>query len=110
VPIYEYQCKECEHCLDALQKVRDEPLLTCPSCGKESLKRLVSAPRFRLKGKGWYETDFKTGNKRNLVGDDDKSAPADKKKAVKGKSGDKKSNGGKTGTSAAKSTTSKSSG
>ena len=93
-----------------MQKVRDEPLLACPSCGKESLKRLVSVPRFRLKGKGWYETDFKTGNKRNLAGDDNKSASADKKKAATGKSGDKKSTGGKTGTSAAKSTAGKSSG
>lgn len=110
MPIYEYQCKECEHYLDALQKVGDEPMLTCPSCGKESLKRLVSAPRFRLKGKGWYETDFKTGNKRNLAGDDNKSAPADKKKAATGESGDKKSTDAKTVTDAAKSTTSKSSG
>ena len=108
--IYEYQCKDCEHYLDSLQKVRDEPLLTCPSCGKESLRRLVSAPRFRLKGKGWYETDFKTGDKRNLAADDNKSAPADEKKAAPGKSGDKKSTGGKTAPDAAKSTTSKSSG
>lgn len=69
MPIYEYQCTECEHYLDALQKIGAAPLGTCPSCGKQTLKRLLSAPRFRLKGKGWYETDFKTGDKRNLAGE-----------------------------------------
>jgi predicted nucleic acid-binding Zn ribbon protein len=53
-----------------LQKITDKPIVTCPSCGKRGLKRLVSAPVFRLKGSGWYETDFKSDqeNKRNLVG------------------------------------------
>lgn len=69
MPIYEYLCNECDHQLDALQKMADEPLLECPSCGKPALKRLVSAPRFRLKGQGWYETDFKKDNQRNIAGD-----------------------------------------
>ena len=69
MPIYEYACTNCQHTLDALQKVSDEPLRDCPECGESALKRLLSAPRFRLKGQGWYETDFKTGNKRNLSGD-----------------------------------------
>ncbi|MCZ6826652.1 MAG: zinc ribbon domain-containing protein [Gammaproteobacteria bacterium] len=110
MPIYEYQCKECAHHLDALQKIGDEPLLTCPSCGRQSLKRLVSAPRFRLKGKGWYETDFKTGGQRNLAGDDNKGAPADKKKAASEKSGDSKPAKEKSDAGAAKSAASKSSG
>jgi predicted nucleic acid-binding Zn ribbon protein len=49
----------------------DPRLVDCPSCGEPDLKRLLSAPRFRLKGKGWYETDFKTGDKRNIAGDTD---------------------------------------
>lgn len=55
--------------MDALQKMADAPLVDCPSCGEPDLKRLLSAPRFRLKGQGWYETDFKTGDKRNIAGD-----------------------------------------
>ena len=69
MPIYEYACRECDHSLDALQKIADARLVNCPACGEPSLRRLLSAPRFRLKGKGWYETDFKTGDKRNIAGD-----------------------------------------
>ena len=71
MPIYEYQCTKCGHHLEALQKISDKPLRECPECGKHSLKRLMSAPLFRLAGSGWYETDFKSDqeNKRNLVGD-----------------------------------------
>ena len=69
MPIYEYRCAACGHHLEALQKMSDGPLRKCPDCGKSQLKRLVSAPRFRLKGGGWYETDFKNDGetKRNLV-------------------------------------------
>lgn len=67
MPIYEYECQGCGHRLEALQKVSDGPLRKCPECGKPRLRKLVSAPSFRLKGGGWYETDFKSGNKRNLV-------------------------------------------
>jgi len=73
MPIYEYACKNCDHTLDALQKMDEEPLVFCPSCGEAGLKKLISAPRFRLKGKGWYETDFKKDNQRNLAGDTDTS-------------------------------------
>jgi len=69
MPIYAYACKDCDHSLDALQKIADAPLVDCPECGKPALKRLLSAPRFRLKGQGWYETDFKKDNQRNLHGD-----------------------------------------
>ena len=78
MPIYEYACSNCDHRLDALQKVSDAPLVDCPACGKPALKRLLSAPRFRLKGKGWYETDFKKDNQRNIAGDKEASAKADK--------------------------------
>ena len=74
MPIYEYQCKKCEHKLEALQKMSDSPLLKCPECGKKSLSKLVSAASFRLKGGGWYETDFKTGNKKQLADTDSSSA------------------------------------
>ena len=66
MPIYEYQCETCGHVFDSLQKISEAPLTTCPDCGAEALKKLVSAPVFRLKGGGWYETDFKTGDKKNL--------------------------------------------
>jgi putative FmdB family regulatory protein len=69
MPIYEYRCGSCSHELDALQKINDSPLRKCPECGKLTLRRLISAPVFRLKGGGWYETDFKGDGdkKRNLV-------------------------------------------
>jgi putative FmdB family regulatory protein len=68
MPIYEYRCGSCSHELEALQKISDSPLRKCPECGKLTLRRLISAPVFRLKGGGWYETDFKGGDKkRNLV-------------------------------------------
>ena len=71
MPIYEYRCAACGHYLEALQKMSDAPLRKCPECAKSQLRRLVSAPQFRLKGSGWYETDFKGDGekKRNLVGD-----------------------------------------
>ena len=67
MPIYEYQCKACDHEFEALRKISDEPLLVCPACQQEALKKKVSAAAFRLKGSGWYETDFKTGDKKNLA-------------------------------------------
>jgi putative FmdB family regulatory protein len=78
VPIYEYACKKCQHTFDALQKMNDEPLLDCPACGEPELRRLISAPRFRLKGAGWYETDFKKDNQRNVHKTDDDAPKKDK--------------------------------
>lgn len=69
MPIYEYQCRECSHRLEKLQKMNDAPLTQCPACGAQSLTKLVSAAAFRLKGGGWYETDFKKDGRRNLAGD-----------------------------------------
>ena len=71
MPFYEYQCSACGHHHEELQKVTDRPLRKCPACGRATLKRLVSAPVFRLKGGGWYETDFKNDkeSKRNLAGE-----------------------------------------
>ena len=67
MPIYEYRCESCGHELEALQKISDAPLNECPSCEKTTLNKLISAAGFRLKGGGWYETDFKTGKKKNLA-------------------------------------------
>lgn len=69
MPIYEYQCESCNHELEALQKLSDAPLVDCPACGKASLKKQISAAGFRLSGGGWYETDFKSGKKKNLAGE-----------------------------------------
>jgi putative FmdB family regulatory protein len=93
MPIYAYACTECGHTLDALQKISEDPLVDCPDCGRPALKRLLSAPRFRLKGSGWYETDFKTKNQRNLHGEKEpaKDKSADKKEAKPGAEDSKKS-------------------
>jgi len=69
MPIYEYQCDDCLHELEVLQKMSDAPLTKCPECGGSSLVKKVSAVGFRLSGSGWYETDFKSGNKKNIAGD-----------------------------------------
>lgn len=78
MPFYEYQCRACGETTEVLQKISDPPLKKCPSCGKNQLAKLISAPVFRLKGGGWYETDFKSDgeNKRNLVGADKEEAAA----------------------------------
>ena len=72
MPLYEYRCDTCGHEFEALQKMNDEPLIHCPACDESALRKLVSAAGFRLKGDGWYETDFKSGNKRNLADNDSK--------------------------------------
>ncbi len=78
MPFYEYQCKKCGHHLEAMQKVHDAPLTKCPVCKKAALERLMSAPVFRLKGGGWYETDFKSDQegKRNLADRPESAEPA----------------------------------
>ena len=114
MPIYEYACKNCGHTLDELQKMSDDPLVVCPECGEPKLKRLISAPRFRLKGEGWYETDFKKDNKRNLSSGDGEPAKKDKadskadKKSTDGKSSDNKSTSTSKSESSSKASTSKS--
>ncbi|HEV2703734.1 MAG TPA: zinc ribbon domain-containing protein [Steroidobacteraceae bacterium] len=94
MPFYEYECASCKFYTELMQKLSDAPLKKCPSCGKSSMKKLISAPVFRLKGGGWYETDFKSDkeNKRNLAGADEApeakapaSAPAADAKAADSK-------------------------
>ena len=81
MPFYEYECQACKFYTEVMQKITDAPLTKCPSCGKSALKKLVSAPVFRLKGGGWYETDFKSDkeNKRNLAGADKEEPKAEAK-------------------------------
>jgi putative FmdB family regulatory protein len=67
MPIYEYQCQACGHEYEALQKLSAAPLTDCPECNKPSLVKKISAAGFRLKGGGWYETDFKSGSKKNVA-------------------------------------------
>jgi len=97
MPIYEYQCSECGYQTEVLQKISDAPMKICPECGKPTMKKLVSAAAFRLKGGGWYETDFKSGQKKNVhdSGDASKSdsKPADK---AASKAGEKPAAGGET--------------
>jgi len=85
MPMYEYQCRACEHEFEVLQKISDKALVHCPDSGKPELRKKISAAAFRLKGGGWYETDFKTGDKKNLAGEADAT-----KKSDSGSSGEAK--------------------
>ena len=85
MPFYEYECPHCGYDEEVLQKITDKPLTKCPNCGKKGLRKLMSAPVFRLKGSGWYETDFKSDkeNKRNLAGADKEETKVDAKADTK---------------------------
>jgi putative FmdB family regulatory protein len=97
MPIYEYSCTECDHALEALQKMSDAPLVDCPACSKPALKKLISAAGFRLSGSGWYETDFKSDKQRNLTESAKKTEKPskDQSKAESPKSGTDKPSSGK---------------
>lgn len=107
MPIYEYRCAACGHELDALQKLSDGPLKKCPECGKSKLQRLMSAPSFRLKGAGWYETDFKNDSekKRNLVESGDSGAEKKSDAAVEATAKKDEAKGGEAKGGEAKSAT-----
>lgn len=89
MPLYEYVCRTCGNDLESLQKFSDPPLTDCPECGAAALVKKISAAGFRLKGGGWYETDFKQDKRRNVVGDSAEGKKAD--------SGDTGSGGATTG-------------
>ena len=95
MPFYEYQCQNCQHFTEVMQKISDAPLKKCPSCGRMTLVKLISAPVFRLKGSGWYETDFKSDQerKRNLAGGEAEERKSTEKtpSAETAKSGEKSS-------------------
>lgn len=88
MPIYEYVCKACGHEAEIMHKISDPAPKKCPECGKPKLAKQMSATGFRLGGGGWYETDFKSGNKRN-VAEKASAAPAEACKTA-GKKPDKK--------------------
>jgi len=87
MPIYEYRCQSCNHELEAMQKLSDPELSDCPACGKPGLKKLISAVGFRLKGSGWYETDFKKGGAQKNVAKEE-SAPKESKESSSSGAGD----------------------
>ena len=97
MPFYEYQCRHCDHRLEVLQKISDAPLVYCPECNEAALRKLVSVAAFRLKGTGWYETDFKGNGKKEEKSADGKSldsgkdTPADKAGELPNKADGKKS-------------------
>lgn len=78
MPIYEYKCSNCDQQFEKIQKFSDEPLKKCLICDKNTLDKLISTPSFRLKGNGWYETDFKTGNKKNILNKEKETKNLDK--------------------------------
>ncbi len=100
MPIYEYACGSCEHRFETIQRASEGVLRDCPECGEAALKKLLSAPNFRLKGSGWYETDFKTGDKRNVAQNADAEGGAKSGNGEDAKGGEKDS-GGKGGEQAA---------
>ena len=108
MPFYEYQCTSCDHKLEVLQKISDTPLICCPSCNETTLKKLISAVAFRLKGSGWYETDFKNDVKKSKESPEDalqnknkkseKSVNEEPSKSAAGDTVGKPESGGKTTT------------
>ena len=90
MPIYDYKCSKCEHEIEVIQKINDKPKEVCPKCNKKGLKKQVSAPSFRLKGGGWYETDFKTGKKKNIASNDGAKNDKTKERATGGEEQGKK--------------------
>lgn len=107
MPIYEYACGTCEHRFETIQRASEEPLKDCPACGEPALKKLLSAPVFRLKGGGWYETDFKTGNKKNISASDESNGDGNGKGKDNGDGSSQagsseKADAGKAGDSASK--------
>ena len=90
MPIYEYVCNACGHEKEILQRLSDEKLTECPVCGKPDFIKKISAPGFRLKGGGWYETDFKTGKKKNIAGASDTESKSTESKTTESKTTENK--------------------
>jgi len=89
MPIFDYQCTACGHTFDALQKAGEGALRKCPECGKLTLKKLLAAPNFILKGTGWYQTDFRDGaGRKKADGDGQGDKKGDKKDQAKADGGD----------------------
>jgi len=82
MPIYEYQCTGCNHHFDAIQKMSELPVKTCPKCAEDKAIRLISAAGFQLKGSGWYATDFKTKSKEPATTETGTTTSTDDKQAT----------------------------
>ena len=102
MPIYEYRCESCGHSLEVLQRVDVDPLIRCPNCAEDRLRKQLTAAGFRLKGGGWYETDFKGGRPSKDGERPEGKAKADAKADAKGKDGASKSSSKTDKTSEAK--------
>ena len=76
MPIYAYRCASCGHAKDVLQKISDDPLTQCPSCGQDTFSKQLTAAGFQLKGSGWYVTDFRGGSGGTSAAATGASAPA----------------------------------
>ena len=108
MPIYEYQCQDCGHEFEVMQRMSDDLLTICPACNKNALKKLISRVGFQLKGTGWYETDFKNKGKPSSDSDKKQSEGGDKDKAkTANKESAQSDTGKKSGESAKTSTSSK---
>lgn len=103
MPIYEYQCESCGTTFEAIQKFSDAPLTECRACGAEGVRKLLSAPMFRLKGSGWYETDFKKDKQRNVVKSESDGGSSSSEKSGGDKSGGSDSGSGSSSSGAASS-------
>lgn len=110
MPIYEYECGNCGHRLETIQKFSDEPLTDCPECQQATLKKLVSAAAFHLKGNGWYVTDFRGDKKDNGKAKDDTPDKASPKETKSEKSPAKNDNGSGSGSGSSTKSTSSSTG
>lgn len=94
MPIYEYRCNRCGHELELFQKLGELPPAACPACEEHGLRKKISPAAFRLKGGGWYETDFKSDKQRNLLKEGGQ-AQQDKASGDGGEA--RQANGGKNG-------------
>ena len=74
MPIYEYQCTHCGHGLEVFQGIKEAPMLSCPACHQDALKKLISATTFQLKGTGWYVTDIRDKDKPKAPAEDQPKA------------------------------------
>ena len=95
MPIYEYRCESCGHELEVMQKLADAPLTDCPECDESALRKKISPVGFRLKGSGWYETDFKSGNKRNVLDSDQSETKSESKSESKSETKSESKSGSK---------------
>lgn len=99
MPIYEYECRDCEHRFERMQKFSDDPVDRCPECGG-TVDRLISPPAIRFKGSGWYVTDYSDKGKAKR-----EASEAEEKKAADDSGGEKaktKATKGSTGSAAEK--------